>query len=187
MKKLLFISMIFVFGISNGQEKKEKLTIKKGTWYLNGSTYLNSNDSFQENNENTSNQLNFNISPKIGYTIEDNLIIGIGLGYGYNESNYNDTNTGNNNSYSIFPYVKKHFSIGKNLTFSILGEINYTYSENNNNYYNNLSLESVNSTSNSYSIMIKPGITYFVSNKFALEANIGSLGYTRNSVKREEE
>ncbi|KAB1154570.1 porin family protein [Tenacibaculum aiptasiae] len=184
MKKLLLCTMLIALSFAYGQEstKKEKLTIQKGTWYLNGGMSLVSNNSKSNQNMEKSDQIGFNFSPKIGFSINNNLIIGLGLGYNYHKNDLNFTNTKNftkNESYSIFPYIKKYFSLGQKLAFTLHGEFRYTYSkyENDYNSLNNTNL----SKANYYFIGIRPGITYFLNKKIALEANIGALGYTKSN------
>ncbi|MCF2876257.1 MULTISPECIES: outer membrane beta-barrel protein [unclassified Tenacibaculum] len=187
MKKLLLCTMLFALSFAYGQEsdEKEKLIIKKGTWYVNGgfSIYTNNSTNDFSSNVNKSESLNFNISPKIGYSITNNLIIGLGIGYGYNKHENNPASSNSiikNKSYSIFPYIKKYFSLGKKLAFSLHGEFRYTHSK----YENHTSLNNVSfNKSNDYFVGIRPGVTYFLNNKIALEANIGALGYTRTIHK----
>ncbi len=176
MKKLLLSTMLLALSFAHGQEKKEKLTIEKGTWYTSANFSLGHNSFELEGSPETSKYFNFNLSPKIGYTINDNLIIGLGVGYGYSKSE-SGSEIGKGNSYQIFPYVKKHFPLGKKLTISLQGEFNYSYSD----YSSNINSIPYERSSNQYFIGIKPGITYFLNKNIALEANIGSLGYSKTN------
>ena len=180
MKKLLLSTMLLALSFAYGQEKNEKLTIEKGTWYVGGNFSLGHTNSEYEDSSETSKYFNFNFSPKIGYTINDNLIIGLGIGYGYTESELeNSTNNPANttNHFRVFPYIKKHFPVGEKLTVSLQVEFRYSYSE----YENNDILNSYSGHTNEYFIGIRPGITYFLNKKLAIEANIGSLGYTNGT------
>ncbi|GFD74597.1 hypothetical protein KUL113_40170 [Tenacibaculum sp. KUL113] len=184
MKKLLLSTMLFALSFAYGQEKKEneKLTIEKGTWYVGGNVSLGHTNSEFEDSPNTSKYFNFNFSPKIGYTFNDNLILGLGLGYGYTESE--SGNTTNNqvnttNHFRVFPYIKKYFPVGKKLTISLQGEFRYSYSE----YEKNDVLNSNGGHTNEYFIGVRPGITYFLNKNLALEANIGTLGYNNATQK----
>ncbi|CAM1339645.1 outer membrane beta-barrel protein [Tenacibaculum aestuarii] len=179
MKKLLLCTMLFAFSLANAQEKKdnEKLTIEKGTWYTAGNFSIGKSSNEFEGSPETSKYFSFNFSPKVGYTINDNLIIGLGVGYGYSKSE-SGNGIGKGNSYQIFPYIKKHFPLGKKLTISLQGEFSYNYSE-----FSDNSLPNPNErNSNQYFIGIRPGMTYFLNKNIALEANIGSLGYSKTDL-----
>ncbi|MFT7900471.1 outer membrane beta-barrel protein [Tenacibaculum ascidiaceicola] len=176
MKKLLLSTMLLALSFAYGQEKKEneKLTIEKGTWYTSANFSIGHNSNEFEGSPETSKYFNFNFSPKVGYTINDNLIIGLGLGYGYSKSE-SGNEIGKSNSYKIFPYIKKHFPLGKKLTISLQGEFSYSYSD----FSNNITPDPYERSTNQYFIGIRPGITYFLNKNIALETNIGSLGYSK--------
>ena len=174
MKKLLLSTMLFALSFAYGQEEKEKLTIEKGTWYTSANFSIGHNSNEFEGSPETSKYFNFNFSPKAGYTINDNLIIGLGVGYGYSKSE-SGTEIGKGNSYQVFPYVKKHFPLGKKLTISLQGEFSYSYSD----YSSNINSTPYERSTNQYFVGIRPGLTYFLNKNIALEANIGSLGYSK--------
>ena len=174
---------ILVFGITYGQEKQEKFTIQKKTWSIEGDFSMNYSDSEDMNNGYLDKQNNFNIGffPKLGYAIKDNLIVGLGLGYRYykiKSDNINDFYYNNSlNSYSINPYIKKYIPIGKNLAFNIQGEMKFSTDKNKHSQLN------TDFKMNTIFIGIRPGITYRLSKKVAIQTNIGSLGYTNMQSK----
>ncbi len=174
MKKLLLSTMLLALSFAYGQEKKEKLTIEKGTWYTSANFSIGHNSNEFEGSPETSKYFNFNFSPKVGYTINDNLIIGLGVGYGYSKSE-SGSEIGKGNSYKIFPYIKKHFPLGKKLTISLQGEFSYSYAD----YSNNINSTPYERSTKQYFVGIRPGLTYFLNKNIALEANIGSLGYSK--------
>lgn len=184
MKKLLFITLLFLNGVAIAQNEiseKEKTNIKKGTWSFGGQLLFGSSGSEFENNEITQNSDSFRLSinPEIGYAVQKNLIIGLGLGYTYLENN--NTNTNNNNAYSIYPYIKKFIPVNDKLLFSLRGEIRFSKTdfENSGNSFSNID------NNQSFFAGFRPGITYFVSKNLALEANIGALGYSRSNRESE--
>jgi hypothetical protein len=180
-KLLLLIATFFAFTIANAQEKEQKLTIKKGTWSYGGNFSLNFENNENENQTYTSDNdhFRFNLYPKIGYAIEDNLTLGLGLGYGYSKNEYEYSDSGNDelksNSFSIFPYIKKHIPLGNKLAVFVQGEARLS------TFKTDYSSEDYERTGNSVFIGVRPGITYFLNNKVALEANFGSLGYSHSS------
>ncbi|UMB61191.1 porin family protein [Lutibacter sp. A80] len=184
MKNFLFIAMILAYTFTFGQNTNEKLTIPNGTWNFGGNISFNTSEMEIENSSfSNSERKSYTISfePKISYAIKNNLFIGIGLGYGYSkdESITYDIDTesiSTTNIWSIIPYIKKYFPVGKKLTLNLKGEFRYSSFESD---YDNSNFIS---SANNYFIGIRPGITYFLNNKIALDANIGSLGYWNSKV-----
>lgn len=181
MKKLLIITFLLMFGIIIGQEKEENLNIQKGTWNLGGTFSLNnSNSEFDSNtSKNENDQFYIGFYPRVGYAINNNLIIGLGLGYEYidDKTYYSgiENYDSNQNTLVIFPYIKKYFNINEKFSFHLQGEFRVSKS-----WTDSKDLININSneTSNSLFVGIRPGITYFLTKKFALETSIGALGYS---------
>ncbi len=192
MKKLLFIAILLAYGVTIGQEKNEKAFIQKGIWNIDGeiSIYTVNSESKNDFGSSENNNTNFSFYPSLGYAIENNLIIGMGLGYGYSDNNsayIDDSNrrfTNNSKRYSVFGYVKKYIPITEKFALNFKGELNYSKSKNNrDSLRNDIYNIQDDDTTNSFSIGISPGITYFVSERFALESKIGFLGYTYSKTK----
>tara|TARA_R110001592_G_scaffold3585_1_gene20659 strand:- start:1133 stop:1783 length:651 start_codon:yes stop_codon:yes gene_type:complete len=183
MKKLLIITFLFTFGIILGQETEKNLNIQKGTWNLGGTFSLNNSNSSSEfisnSSKNENDQFYVGFYPRVGYAINNNLIIGLGLGYEYRDfktyysgiENYDS----NQNTLVVFPYIKKYFNITEKFSFHLQGEfsVSKTWIDNKSSITNNS-----NETRNSLFVGIRPGITYFLTKKFALETSIGALGYS---------
>ena len=180
MKKLLIITFLLTFGIIIGQEKEENLNIQKGTWNFGGEFSINfANSENIQDVKIENDRFKFEFSPKFGYTLENNLIIGLGLGYSYlkDKVDYNDSDRYNatSNTYSVFPYIKKIIPITNKFAFILQGELRYSKYKNDFVEYTSLIQ---NRSGDTFFAGIRPGITYFLTKKIALEANLGSLGYS---------
>jgi hypothetical protein len=184
MKKLLFITILLISNILIGQEERQKFKIYKGLWNIEGNISLDfgNTKNYEPIDYNLElKSFNFRFSPKLGYSINDNLIIGIGLGYHYYKSegetyeNFNNNRT--INGYSFYPYLKKYIPIGKKLAFHIQGEARFSNdfykSENRNTKFKN----------NSIFIGLRPGISYNLSKEILFQANFGALGYYNGTTK----
>ncbi|PKB42935.1 outer membrane protein with beta-barrel domain [Cellulophaga sp. RHA19] len=185
MKKLLLITFLAIYGTSVAQENEIKRVIPKDTWSIGGGLNIGSSrtENFQVNqDDNTySKGFSFGFTPKIGYTIANDLTVGLGIGMDYakSEENYNDEESTNKSlGYIINPFIRKNFGAGKNLSLFLQAEGRYSL------------YERKDSNSDSYEdpqkkifIGLRPGLNYFLSNKIALEATIGSLGYNYSSYK----
>ncbi|WP_026755721.1 outer membrane beta-barrel protein [Sediminibacter sp. Hel_I_10] len=164
--------------------------MKKGTWNIAGDLSLNLRNDDDNNNSTDydNNTFNFSIAPKIGYALNDNLILGLGLSYNYskydreiiNESNTN-TIFSKSNSYGILAYAKKFLPVSKKLALHLAAETGFSRgnsnSENTNTDFNS------DTRRENFSIIIRPGINYRLTNKFLVHANFGSLGY--NNINEE--
>jgi len=182
MKKIVLLTLLFVNGITVAQNEKfkeEKINIDKGTWSFGGQLSFNlSNSEFESNGSTQESDNNgISINPEVGYAVQKNLIIGLGLGYSYFDAKSGNNFSDSRNTFSIYPYIKKFIPVNKNLLFSIRGEIQFSktnFENSNNNFLNN-------GNDQGFFIGFRPGISYFISNKLALEANIGALGYSRST------
>ncbi|WP_123812047.1 outer membrane protein [Mangrovimonas sp. DI 80] len=194
MKKVLMIFTVLLHGALSAQESPQdnnNFQIDKGIWSIEGDVSFNYGKS--ENLQNyvgESTGYGFAISPKVGYTISNNLILGLGVGYDHREyksqredPSENSTNT--TKQYGIFPYIKKHFPLSKKLALHIQGEARYSKYKPSTEH---VSTEvSYSTESHDIFIGLRPGISYSLSKNFLMQANIGALGYNSTKSKRDGE
>jgi opacity protein-like surface antigen len=110
----------------------------------------------------------FNISPKVGYFLMENIAVGGALGY----------TSGKTESPGIPDVKTSEFSIGAfgryyvtpASSFSIFGEVGV-------DYIHSKIEAATEDNSNAFRIGLAPGVNYFVSEHFALEAKFGILSY----------
>jgi hypothetical protein len=187
MNKLLFLG---VFGMLNttlllGQQTDQKFVIEKGTWYTAGTISFTNSDNDFERPDNSDNQksFGFNLAPKVGYAIKNKLMVGIGLNYGRTKNEGLNTSEGiseNSESLSqsfiISPFLRTYKGLSSNLALFLQGELGYSRgwlsgTENDRPEFTG--------NQNQYTIGVRPGLTYFMSKKLALETTIGSLVYSK--------
>ena len=180
MKKLLLITLLIANTIY-AQEKKEKANILKNTWLFGGKISLSSRNVETSNNtpQTIYEVYGISLNPEIGFAIKNNLVLGLGLGYNYYKNeNTNDSNySTSRNVLSIAPYVKKFIPINSHLLFSLKGEVRFSTDENKNSDSTNLF------RTKTLFVGLRPGITYFLSKRISLDANIGSIGYSHLNRK----
>ena len=196
MRKILFLSTLLISGLTVAQtDQTDRLIIEKGTWNVTGSVTFRSDaidsegDSFSNSNDFNS----FTFSPSGGYALSNNFIVGLGLGYarGTNEDNNTDSEglisefESETTTYSIFPYARKFFSVSPNFAFFLQGEARYSNTSNESDRTFDGTTTNASSDGESWFFGIRPGVTYFVSKRFALEANLGTLGYTTTNNERD--
>ena len=200
MKKILFAFALFSAGVFTTQgQTDDKFTIEKGTWNLTGSVAFGFSDSDNRGKSTDLNFLNENertsiaLRPMVGYAVGKNLITGIGLGYVNNNNEGKNSRDGvlsnssevSSTTYEIFPYVRGYFGVGKKLALYLQGEFKYSFT---NNQSEDLLANEVTTDNdyNRYFFGIRPGLTWFVSNRMALETSLGSIGYSKVKAEFDE-
>ena len=192
MKKISLFAILLACLTASAQESEENLVIEKGLLSLTGSASINfrSNESEGTNNNTEINATSITIAPHLGYLVKDNLQVGLGLRYVHNknESTLLSPVTNNityitNNSIGATPYIRFYKGIGKQLSLYVQGEMSYDRIWTNTDDPNNSGNES-----KGYNIFlgIRPGITYFIGKKWALESSIWALGYSFYRTKYED-
>lgn len=178
MKKIIFtVAAIFAFGFANAQDKKESSEgFSKGNVFIMGSAGF-SNSSTGDFSNST-----FSFSPRAGFFVSNNIAIGLAIGFdgskeedivGGGFTTTEDTTT----ELSFGAFGRYYFSPASK--FSVFGELGFNVLSN--------KVESSATTggitvsgetkSNGFNVALAPGISYFVSNSFALEAKWGLLQY----------
>ncbi|CAM1366744.1 outer membrane beta-barrel protein [Tenacibaculum xiamenense] len=186
--RLTLLLLLFVTTVTIGQNKQDKFKISKGTWLLEGDFSINSSNFKITDNPtpNKADRFNFRISPKLGYAVNDNLVLGLGLEYSYSENQYENlyNQEDSSNTYSIAPYIKKFFPITSRFAFHLQGETAFSYSKTNN--YDGAGNRVASNGTRSYGISLRPGINYSLSKGVLLEMNFGALSYSHSSQKNDE-
>ena len=182
MQNFIITLVLFLFSLFvSAQEVPEKFTLEKGTVALGGSIGINSNRS--ENESFDSKNFGFSLRPEAAYFISDNLSLGMLLGYTYNSNKYKRSDSMQEttyNSFTIAPYLQKYIGISESFAFNLTGSLDYTrnwYEDNNTNCLN-----CSDTTRDVYGIAIRPGISYLLSDKLSLDANLGVLRFTHTDI-----
>ena len=173
MKKLICSLALLAFGFANAQETTTTTITtttlpNSGNGFRPGDLFVTGSVGFgsEATGDNKSNS--FNVSPRLGYFVEDNIALGVAIGY----------MSGKQESPGIADVKTTEFSAG------VFGRY-YVTPANNFSLFGELGLDYINSkikadtedTSNAFRIALAPGINYFVSEHFALEAKFGILSY----------
>ncbi|MEM8509195.1 MAG: outer membrane beta-barrel protein [Bacteroidota bacterium] len=194
MRNFLFYSALLISGFIVAQtDQPDRFVIEKGTWNVTGNVSLRSNsiDNEGESFSNANDFNSFSFNPLVGYALSNNFVVGLGLGYsrGVNEDANTDVDgvttefESETTTYSIFPYARKFFSVSPNFAFFLQGEARYNTISNESDRTFGDTVTNSSSEGDSWFFGIRPGVTYFVSKRFALEANLGTLGYTTSDTE----
>ncbi|MBP0903592.1 outer membrane beta-barrel protein [Mariniflexile gromovii] len=189
MKTHLIIALVLVSTFTFAQNSEEKFEIPKNQWIVGGIINFNSqnSESEYESSNSDSNQTSLFIKPDIGYAIDSNLVIGLMPGFNILNFKHDGSNDEyKSNGFSIAPYIRKYFAISNNFALNVQGEFMYSYQKNENIYANSGTNFTSESDRNSIFIGVKPGLTYSLTNKIYLNANLGSIGYYSDKSENNE-
>jgi len=165
MKKILFsLAALSAFGLAQAQEEAGGKGFSKNDVFISGSMGLSSDKT--GDNKNTY----FNVTPRVGYFVSENIAIGAQLGYNSSKTeagSFESKRTGFSGGLFGRYYVKPAND------FSLFAQLSATYSTTKTEDDN----QGDDVTRNGFGLGLAPGISYFVSEHFALEATFGFLNY----------
>jgi len=132
----------------------------------------------------------FYFNPKAGYFISDDFAIGLGLGFGTSkttspkEITYSgEEEIDKENYWAIAPFARYYFARTGELSF--FGEATLGFGGGKSEYsVGNITQDGPKVSMIGFSIA--PAISYNLSEKFAIEASFGSLGYSSSSYTSEQ-
>ena len=161
MKKAIFtISIILLTAIGvNAQKSTEG--------YAKGNTFTSGQFAFNSETTGDVKTSSIDFSPTVGYFVSNNVAIGVQLGVTNSVSKFKSTTTSEKNGYSAG--VLARYYMNPTNKFSVFGSAAVSFGALN-------TKDSVNTTN--FSFGFAPGISYFLSNHFAIETTIGRLGFS---------
>ncbi|MFA6152076.1 MAG: hypothetical protein WC716_12190 [Chitinophagaceae bacterium] len=198
------ITMLLIAGLTLGSIHTNA-QIEKGTTFLGGSSAFNMMpDEYSDPTSKTkSNSTNFWINPRAGYYLSKSFALGLSLGYHYSRDYQMNTiltpvlqssereRTQNSLGFSILARYNK--SISKRFAFFAEGTLSTDILNQSNNYIKETnggnttvaSGETKGKIGQNLSILLRPGIVYFVNPKFGIDATFASVFADYSNVKPE--
>jgi len=170
MKKLLLSALaVCAFTFVNAQEETTSTegSMSKGDILISGTAGFGSTSNVAGVKDNSENSFNF--SPRATYLVSDNIGVGLKVGFGSNKAENAVTETMDVQTLTLGAFGRYFFTPASK--FSVFGELGFDY----NSWDNKLAI--VDGKSNGFDVAVGPGICYFVSKNFAIEASWGALGY----------
>ncbi|AGC76885.1 opacity protein-like surface antigen [Nonlabens dokdonensis] len=184
MRTAIYLFTFLLTAITAAQEETTSF-INRGGYELNGSLSFSTSKINRENGFQSESRGTLIIfRPQLGYAVKNDFVLGLGLGFSYSESRNETANVDDINSstsYAITPFVKKYFNISKNFAFNLQGEIGYSLSS-----INSTNNQLEDNSSNEISLGIRPGISYRINEKLALQSQIGFLGYSQGNLDNDD-
>ncbi|WP_299098013.1 outer membrane beta-barrel protein [uncultured Winogradskyella sp.] len=164
MKKVLLTAAIAVFGLTNmnAQEDEKTFGFSEGDFFVEGNVSFNS-----ENDKNIDEKSNeFNISPKVGYFINDDLAIGAELLFASSKTELDGTDVSDSSGFGVGAFGRYYFlDLGERFKTNAEFGVGYTSMENNLNEVKQ----------NTFEAGLGLGINYFVTEKIALTFGLKNI------------
>ena len=154
---------VLAFGFANAQESTGK-GFSKGDIFISGSFGINSEK--EGDNKSTG----FEIAPKVGFFVTENIAIGGKLGFSSDKAENAIADTQDEARLTVGAFGRYYFTPSSD--FSLFGELGVDYSSVDNKL--------TDVKENEIGANLGLGLSYFVSSNFAIEATWAGLGYTTN-------
>ncbi|MFD2562172.1 porin family protein [Aquimarina rubra] len=160
MKKILLTAVaVFTLAFVNAQDSG----FAKGDIFVSGSFGYDSQSTGDIKNN------SFEFTPRVGFFVSDNIAVGARLGYQTSKQEAPFTEDFKTNTINAGAFGRYYFTPSNK--FSVFGEFGLEYASSKQEQgANELKV-------NGFGLNVGPGISYFLSDHFALEAFWGALGY----------
>jgi len=165
MKKLLLSALaVCAFTFSNAQETEttESNGVAKGDMMISGAFGFNS-ESNGDAKENS-----FEIAPRFSYFVSDNIAVGAKIGF-MSEKGDNAAGVENLDAQTLSLGAFGRYYMTPASKFSVFAELGFDY--------NSTDDKLGDVKMDGFDVAVAPGVSYFVSDAFAIEASWGVLGY----------
>jgi len=165
MKKVILSALaVFAFGTAVAQEGNGNGGFSKGSMFVSGAFSIAS----EKTGDNKGS--GFEIEPKFGYFVTESIAIGGKLGYASMKAEDATGDTMDATALTIGAFGRYYFTPASQ--FSLFGQAGFDYSSIDNKL--------ADVKENEIGINVGLGLSYFVSNDWAIEATWAGLGYTSN-------
>ncbi len=185
---------------SRGLTSYNNAFVAKGQWAVGASMSYSthSNDNFNlviiENIESTG--YNFDVSSMFAYAFADNNSVGARVNYSRNLLRLDNSDviigdeestSGVNfslddcylltHSYSMMAILRQYIPLGNNKRFALYNEVQLEGGGSQSKYSYDSPVQGTYSSTTSFGLNFAPGVTAFISNRVALEINVGAMGF----------
>ncbi|TQD36308.1 porin family protein [Haloflavibacter putidus] len=171
-KIILALLTVFVFSFSQAQEREKqvkRIGFQKTDKFISGAIGYSTTSYPDDSKAN-----NFNIAPRFGYFINDFVALGAKIGFSSEKREAtNGQELYNNQSLTLGVFGRYYLLPGNR--FSVFGEIGVGFGT--------IKNTTTDSRFNGVNASFNPGLSYFISESFAIEANLGVISY--DSVKQD--
>jgi hypothetical protein len=172
MKFAAIITCLLACHLANAQ-------FSKGDKFFAGGYSISLQDGSNGNGDNNKHR-SFQVSPEIGFFLNENFAVGGGLTFASSKSRYEyfqgNYQEAKDRGIGVYVFVKRYFPISEKFFFSLDGSINYDRRK------NTSTINGLKGSGKSYSIGLhaSPSLLFFPSPNWAIEGSIGGVGLTHS-------
>jgi opacity protein-like surface antigen len=129
----------------------------------------------------------FEFTPDLEYFLSESLSAGVGIGYTFAKvkTNNNNDQIVKSGMFSLAPYLKKYFTVGDRAAFFGKAQLSFGFGKQTIEQKVGGVTVSDETKLRDFSLGIIPGFKFKVSEKIALEAGIGFVGFQQNVGKKD--
>jgi hypothetical protein len=171
MKKLITIIMLCLPLVTFAQ-------IGRGRVFLSGGVGLSSSSPDNPEPGSTKQFTRFNSNAMVGIFVGDTWAIGLSPSYQSQTQTFVDGTKNHSNILGVGPFVRKYFPLSDRFYFHVDGS--YAFNEQK-DFSETPTGNGPTTKSISNEFAIRPGASYFINDRIALQAMVGQLAYTRFS------
>lgn len=169
-KVILSVAALFAFGFANAQDVKESTG---GKGFASGDVFISGTVGIHSESEGDVKFNAFTIAPKVGFFVTENIAIGGKLGFTSAKAEAPLTEDEKYTEFSIGAFGRYYATPASD--FSFFAELGADFSNTKSEQ-----APAPDYKTTGFNIGLAPGVSYFISENFALEASIGVLNYNTN-------
>lgn len=166
-KAILSVAAVLAFGIASAQDAGKT---SGGKGFANGDVFITGSVGFSSESEGDYKTNIFTIAPTAGLFVTNNISVGVGIGYASIKDEDpigGDVDT----SFLRLGAFGRYYATPAN-DFSFFGQLGFDYLTGKEEPE-----EEPETKVDGFEIALRPGVSYFISEHFAIEASIGALSY----------
>lgn len=166
-KVLLSVAALMAFGIASAQDA----TTTEGKGFSKGDVFMTGTLGFSSEKTGDFKTNEFTIAPSAGYFVSNNIAVGLNVGYvSINVENPIDGDV-DTNLFQVGAFGRYYATPAND--FSFFGQLGFDYVTGKQEFEGG-----GENKADGFNVALRPGVSYFISKNFALEASIGALGFS---------
>ena len=155
MKKVLIIAAIAGSALTTNAQ------------FTKGDKFTSTSFGYSSTTQGDAKSSTFNLAPSVGYFVSNNWSLGLEVGIGSNSSELASVKSVDESSFAFGAHANYFFTPAEK--FSFFANIGFDYMSMNDKI--------AKETISGFGISVVPSVNYFLSNRLAMQASYGSLGY----------
>lgn len=168
MKKIILSAMaILAFGFANAQDDS-------GEGFSKGDVFVSGSVGFGSTKQGDVKENGFNFSPKVGFFVSENIAIGARIGFASTTQSEPEEDDFKTNEFSVGAFGRYYVTPASK--FSVFAELGVDISS------SKIEQGNFDAKSNGFGVGAGLGVSYFLSNNFAMEASWAGLGFNSDKA-----